>query len=518
MGALQRFAAILGADLRARTRTPRFWVVLVGMMVVAWYCVPGPDASITVLLLHGGERGFYSSAWVGMVLALAFNLLLNLGGFYMVRGTLVRDIETRVWQLLVATPMTRAGYLLAKWASHMLVFLVIVVACLGVGLVAQWVRAEDRTIDLVELVKPVVLLTLPGLAMTAAVAIWFDLLPPLRRTAGNVLFFLLWTTSLSVGVAGFEARSPVVREGWISDAGGMLVAGRDFHRVREAQTGAPQAYGFSLASPVPKKGVVKFDWLSWAVRPMDVVGRLLWLVLGVGTVLLAAPWLDRFAARTPASDGRARSPGLRLRWLDPLLRPFARGAFGTLAVAELTATLRERPRWWWLALLVLLALQAFGNAAVMRTGLLLAWLLPLDVLARGILRERDHRTGALVFASPGAVRRVLASRAFVAIALMLGVTAPTLVRLATSTPVGALAAAAVAVSIASCGIAFGAVFRNSRPFELALVALVYVALQGATLFDVGAVASTTIATHVAAIALAWIAIAGAWPRLARVTG
>ncbi|MFO1452780.1 MAG: hypothetical protein U1F19_00370 [Lysobacterales bacterium] len=64
--------------------------------------------------------------------------------------------------------------------------------------------------------------------MTAAAAIWFDLLPPLRRTAGNVLFFVPWTTALAVGVAGFEAKSPVVREGWISDAGGLPVAGRDF--------------------------------------------------------------------------------------------------------------------------------------------------------------------------------------------------------------------------------------------------------------------------------------------------
>lgn len=517
MVAMQRFAAILLADLRARTRTPRFWVVLVGMMVAAWYCVPGPDAPLTVLMLWGGARGYYSSAWVGMVLAMAFNLLLNLGGFYLVRGTLVRDIETRVWQLLVATPMTRAGYLLAKWASHMLVFLVIIIACLGVGAVAQWLRAEDRTFDLIELAKPAILLTLPGLAMTAAAAIWFDLLPPLRRTAGNVLFFVLWTTALVIGVAGFEAKSPVVREGWVSDAGGMLVAGRDFHRVREAQTGKPQQYGFSLMSPTPDSGIVRFDWRAWTVRPMDMLGRLFWLVLGMGGVLLAAPWLDRVAARTSAAEGRARAPGLRLRWLDLALRPFARTAFGVLVVAELTACLRERRRWWWLALAAAMVLQAFGNASLMRTGLLLAWLLPLDVLAGGILRERDHRTGALVFASEGAVSRLLGSRFAVAVLLLVAATSPALARLLASSPGGALMTVVVALSIASCGIAFGTVFRSARPFELALVALVYIALQGATVFDVSEVATGRLAAHLAAIVLAWIAIAVAWPRIARAT-
>ncbi len=515
MGALQRFSAILIADLRARTRTTRFCMVLAAMMIAAWWCVPGPDSPLAVLMLSGGARGFYSSAWVGMVLAMAFNLLLNLGGFYLVRGTVVRDIETRVWQLLVATPMTRAGYLLAKWASHMLVFTVIIVACLGVGLLAQWVRAEDRSIDVVELVKPVILLTLPGLAMTAAAAIWFDLLPPLRRTAGNVLFFVLWTTALALGVAGFEAKSPIAREGWISDTGGLLVAGRDFHRVRVEQTGVPQQFGFTLISPKPKAGAPRFVWRSWTVRPMDMLGRALWLVVGLGSVLLAAPFLDRAAASTSAKDGRPGAADLRLRWLSSVLRPFAGTAFGALAVAELTACLRERRRWWWIALAVALGLQSFGNAEVMRTGLLLAWLLPLDVLARGILRERDHRTGALVFASEGAVPRVLAARFTVATTFLLGASLPAVVRLLMTSPTGALTACVVALSIASCGIAFGTVFRSARPFELALVALAYVALQGATIFDVGAAVLTTLAWHLVAIVVAWIGIACAWPRLAR---
>ena len=513
MPALQRFLAMLLADLRVRTRTARFWCVLAVMMVAAWWCLPGADAPYAAVMLWGGARGSFSSAWVGMVLAMAFTLLLNLGGFYLARGTLVRDIETRVWELLVATPMTRRAYLLAKWASHMLVFAVIIVACLGVGLVAQWVRAEDRGIDLMELVKPVLLLTLPGLAMTAAAAIWFDLLPPLRRTAGNVLFFVLWTTALAVGVAGFEAKSPVVREGWISDAGGLLVAGRDFHRVREAQTGKPQGYGFSLFSPAPKAGIVRFEWRHWTVRPMDLLGRVLWLLAGMGMVLLAVPLLDRFAARTPGSEAQVRAPGLALRWLGTVLQPLARMAFGALVATELTACLRERPRWWWLAWVVVLGLQLFGQPEGMRMGLLLGWLLPLDVLARGALRERDQRTGMIVFSSAGAVWRVLASRWLVAVSLLLVCTFAGLTRLALQAPLQALAALAVTAALASAGLAFAAVCRNARPFELVLVAAIYAATQGATLFNVQSAPLPTLLLHLMVAAISWVAIAVAWPRL-----
>ena len=116
-----------------------------------------------------------------------------------------------------ATPMTRAGFLLAKWCSHMLVFAVLAGVGLAVGLVAQWIRAEDRGFDLIEAAKPILVLSLPGLAVTAAVAIWFDLIPWLRRTAGNVLFFILWLTALSGSMSRMEGDGAAARTTWLSD-------------------------------------------------------------------------------------------------------------------------------------------------------------------------------------------------------------------------------------------------------------------------------------------------------------
>ena len=516
MAALQRFLAILVADLRERTRNPRFWVLLGLMVVATWKCFPPLEAHYLVVSLGGGERGAYSSAWVGMVLAMAFSPLLSLFGFYLVRGTLVRDFETRVWQLLVATPMTRGGYLLAKWASHMAIFAVIVGAGLGVALTAQWVRGEDRAVDLLELVKPVLLLNLPGLAMTSMFAIWFDLLPWLRKTAGNVLFFILWIVLLSVPLAGLDTPNNNVRNGWRSDPNGLVMVARDFHRVREQQTGKPQGFGFTIGNAGVKKTPVLFPWKSWSVRAVDVLGRALWLFAAMAGVLLAAPLLDWAAARG-AATGKSRSQaGSRLRWLDRLLDPFARGPLGVLAVAELKLSLRQRRYWWWLAALVAFGLQLFGGKEAFQFGMLLAWILPLDILARGILRENDHGTGGLVFASPYILRRLLSARFAVGLGLLLALTLPGLLRLLATSPIAALAVLSICASIVSWGLCLGAVCRNARPFELALVLAVYCGLQGVALFDLSASPQVTALWHAASLLPAWLALSWAWPRLARV--
>ncbi|MDQ2702811.1 MAG: hypothetical protein M3Y70_08390, partial [Pseudomonadota bacterium] len=518
MQALQRFAAILLADLRERTRTPRFWVMLGLVVAATWWCFPPAEAGYRVLSVRGGDRGYYSSAWIGMTLAMVYGSLLTLGGFYAVRGNLARDIDTRVWQLLVATPMTRGTYLLAKWASHMVVLGAILVAGLSVALVAQWVRAEDRHVDLFELAKPVLVLGVPGLAMMAMLAIWFDLVPWLRRTAGNVVFFIAWVAASSIGMAQFEAAdTTAARTGWRSDPVGMVVVARDFQRVRTAQTGQTQEFGYNIGVQVQREPGGLFEWKRWSPRPMDLLGRALWLLAALAGVLAAAPFLDRAAARTSTSTRKRSGAGSRLRWLDRLLDPFARGPRSTLVVAELKVALRQRPAWWWFAAVALAVVQAFAPIKGAAIAIVLAWVLPLDILARAILREHSHGTGGLVLVSPGAIPRLLGARFMVAVVLLAALSWPGILRLSLAAPAAALAAFAVIVSIASWGLCLGALARSPRPFELVLVAAVYAGVQGAGLFDLVHAPLATAAWHAAMLLPAWALLAWSWPRLARST-
>jgi len=480
MNALRRFSAILVADLRERSRATRFWVVLALVCIVTWWCFPPSDAGYITVGLGENARGRYSSAWVGMVLGLMYSTMLSLLGFYLVRGTLVRDFDTRVWQLLVATPMTRSGYLLAKWASHLAVFTLIMLLGLLVGLSAQWFRAEDRSLDLVELVKPVLIIGLPSLALTAFFAVLFDLLPWLRRTGGNVLFFFVWIFLFAATSSLIDPeKTSWARSTWLSDPNGIALAIRDLQAQLAVTAPGADVHGMNIGMSILGSKTTVFEWAQWSPRPMDIVGRGLWLLLSMLLVALLAPAVDWAAARTrTAGAGTHAHPGRRLRWLDPPLRWLESSSTGVVFVAELKLVLRERRHWWWLALVVLGLIQAFGVHQAVGVTILLAWLISADVFARAILRERDTGTGALLFVAQGAASRLLMARIGVALALAWISVAPALVRMAISEPLVALALAATAACVAFAGLALGVLFRNPRPFELLLVMLAYVAVQG----------------------------------------
>ncbi|QNN46558.1 hypothetical protein H9L17_15585 [Thermomonas brevis] len=508
MSAPRAVAAVLAADLRQRLRTPRFWLVVAGLAALMWWCFPAASEAYLTVSVGDGMRGRYSSAWIGMVAALMYSVTLSLAGFYLVRGTLVRDFETRTWQLLVATTMSRGAYLWAKWLSHLVVLLLVMAGGLIVGLAAQWLRAEDLRIDLLELVKPVLVLTVPSLALTSALAVWFDMVPWLRRSAGNVLFFVLYVALVAMGTSQADQR-PGAAVPFPGDPHGLLLAEHDLSRDWPA-IDAGKELGLSIGTQsLEGKRPVLLEWPRWTPDAGGLRARGFWFGLALVLLAMAVPLLDRCAAHV-GSPGKARGDGARLRWLEALLTPLQRGPFGVLVAAELRLVLRPRRAWWWLLLLVALGVQAFAPAKAMAVAMIGAWVLALDVFARLILRERETRTAALVFTAPGMRLRLLAVRAAVGIGLAWALVLPALLRLALSQPSAALATLVAGLSIALWGLATGALFRNGRLFELLLLAAAYVGAQGALVLNVVVDPMATLRWHLFALPVAAVMLALGW--------
>jgi len=502
-------AALLVADLRQRTRSTRFRVVALAVALSAWWCLPPVDAGYMMLAIGDHHRGFYSSAWIGMVLAM-LSMMWALVGFYLVRGTVQRDFDTRVWQLLGTTAMRRGAYLAAKWASHVVVMGGLVAATLLVGLAAQWARAEDRHVDVWELVKPSLFIALPTLSVSAALAIWFDVVPALRRTAGSVLFFFVWTGLLTAGGLGVHhdvqqrnAGHAPVAQPWASDLGAMNVLQWSVdHQVARVAPDALSREGFCLGCGGVDAPPRRFTWTTWEVAPGVLWGRMLWLAGALAGVLLAVPLLDWAASRTSASTARGARPPRELRWLRALLAPLQRTPRGALAAAEALVVLRLRPLWWWAAWLPLWGLQAFGAPHASALAMLGGWTLLLDVFARTGLRDVECRTLAFVASAPGALPRLFAARAAMLVGLACIAVAPGLLHALAAHPATAATAAAMGASLALWGLAGAALCRSSRPFELVYLVVAYATTQGLPWLDASARGAGAGLAHLAAAGVA----------------
>ena len=517
MEALRRVFAIMLADLRERTRTQRFWVVLGLVGVATWFCFPGIDSGQLAISVDGA-RGRYSSAWTGLTLALFYSTMLAWLGFYLVRGTVLRDFDTRVWQLLVATPMTRAGYLIAKWASHMAVFCCVIAVGLVVGVIAQVVRGEDRAFDFIELVKPVLVITVPSLSITAFFAIVFDMVPMLRRTGGNVLYFFVWLLVFAGLSESFSQGVHAATVQTMSDPAGFTLASHSFAQQLAHEVPKLDFTNVSVTIGAGELGGIKgqprlFEWTAWHVEPAVLVGRVFWLALGVFLSAALAPFLDRAAAHTATAPTADRA-GRKLRWLDLALRPLERGAMGTLVAAELRLALRRRSLLWWGVLLVACIVQCVAPMSNAVIAAVVAWMLSIDVHARALLREAETRTAGLVFTAPDAARRLSIARLVSAVLLSLFAVAPLLLRsMLTSTGiVGPILL--VAAAIAALGLGCGAVFRSPRPYELAMAVLAYAGVQGKGPLAVGEMTHAMTAGVAIALVAGLALVVASTPRMA----
>ena len=477
---------------------------------LTWLCFPPFGASYIVLGFNVHYRGFYSSAWIGMVLAMV-SIWLSLIGFYLVRGTLRNDIESNLWQLLVATPLSRSSYLLAKWCGHMAVLLLIMGAGLLAGLLAQCVRAEVGRIDLVELIKPSLVIGLPSLALSATLAIWFDMVPWLRRSAGNVLYFVVWLLILIGSGQALGGKEP---PGLLSDPRGMKIFDYTAHQVLLVQTGKDAKPGFCMGCGLVSEPAVRLDWDTWQVPSQVLLGRLGWLALSVLGVAVCAPWLDRAAAsRAGAGVRDADDSGRQLRWLNRILSPLQRSRFGALLAAELLLTLRPRRLWWWCAVVASAVAQLLAPAPSAAIAVICAWLLSIDIYARVGLREQESRSAPVVLSSVHGGSGIVLAR-WLSLLLIGGVTTlPALLRFALEAPLSAVAIAVVGMSLASWGLASAVVTRTGRVFEGGLCLLGYLGLQDAPVLHVLIAPAWTISVHLALLPLAALSLLIAWPRL-----
>jgi len=490
------FAAIpalaLG-DLRDRVRRRSFLAVLAAAAYLGLETIRG-----NVIVAFGDFTGGATSAWAGTLMAIVANSFLSLAGFWVVKGSIARDRATGVGQILAATPLTRVAYTLSKAVSHFLV-LAAMVGVLWVAAVAfQWRAPGAAELDLGAIALPMLLFTLPALAVVAALAVLFETIPLLARGFGNFAWLFVWSALLVLPIT-----TPFFD----------LLGLRHFQQgvgavVRELEPAWNGDFRITLAagSPPPTR---TFVWRGFEVGGGLLGERALALAVALALALAAAIPFDRF---DPARR-RLRAPGPRRSARDrenresaasgpirpPSLAPLAPAARDfsllTLALHELRVALCGMPRWWRLGAAVLLVGGALAPDTARPLWLAAGFLWPALLWSGLGVREREAGVDAILAAAPLARRRQLPALLVAGLLAGLATTGGAIVRALGS---GQLAAAAATLAglaaMPLLALAFGLLARGSRLFEGLFIAAWYVGpLQQTPGFDFAAASTAAVA-------------------------
>jgi hypothetical protein len=470
--------AVACADFLERIRRYSFFLTLLFAVLLG---IGAATGKISIRL--GDYRGIYTSAWIGTMVAMVTTCFVSLVGFYIVKNSIDRDRQTRVGQILAATPLSKPSYTLGKFLSNFGVLSSMVFVLAIAALIMQFFFAEDSHRDFAALLLPFFLLALPTMAMTAALAVLFETLPILRGGVGNIVWFFVFTFGISLPA--------LTHKRWLDPTGLITVGNSMMATARAVIPGYKDSFSLSInTETVQVFSALRWQGISWTAA--DVLQRVACLTLAVLIALLAALFFDRFDAAVPltirrkkskpspagetANDFATSSTRAHAIHLTPLPPNAHANAFARLFVAELRLALQGF-RWWWYAVPAgLLIAQIFSPLDVARGPLLgTAWIWPVLVWSAMGARESRFGTQELLFSSPRILLHHLPAcfLAGFAVAALTGLPAGVRLLLAGQT-LGFIAWLAGALFLPSLALASGVVSGSGKVFEALLTIVWYI--------------------------------------------
>lgn len=474
MSATIRIAATVRADFLIRFRRLSTAVIFLLLSAVAYAWVPDP-ATGRALLVIDGQRALLNSAAIGMASASLAAIFIGLCGFYVISNALRTDIETRCGFVIAATPVRRFEYIVGKFLGNLTFLFTFTIGFMLVSMVMVWVRGE-ATLEPLVFAGQYLLLVPPSLAFVSALAILFEAVPMLSGRFGDVLYFFVWTASLSV--------VPILLQKGGSNLSLMALfdfSGLGYLIALTQQALHTDAISIGASDFVAAKGTFLFEGLPVSFGAVAL--RLLAMLVPAILILPAAALFHRFDPSRVKVRGPKGSTGLLAR-LNTLTKPLARLVHAlptpfpnTLAGAvgeEVRLTLAAFP------LLVLAALVVAGAGLVMPLPTFLGGVLPAAfvVTAIGIAeigcREGLNGTTALLYATPHLRERYVFWKFGAALGVALTVFALPLLRVALSQPGTVPALLVGIVFVAALATLLAVVSGTPKTFLIVFLLLWYI--------------------------------------------
>ncbi len=462
------------ADFLERVRRYSFLIML-GLVVFLGYQIG--IGNMTLQLGH--YRGEFNSAWVGALMSLNATFMLGWFGFYLVKGAVARDRETGVGQIMATTPLTRPLYMLGKWLSNFTLLMSMVAVLALAGLVIQFWMGESTRVDLGQFLAPFVYIVLPLMALVAALAVLFEVIPFLKGGFGNVAYFFLFILSLPLIMETVNTMY------LIYEPLGLGILQQEMGTTLRAEHPDYDG-GFSLGS-TDEEITNTFTWKGIDWTPGLVLARFSYVGLAVLLTALGALFFDRFdpsrsKPKRTKTNAAESAPGpesvskpLPALHLTPLSAAAKRFSFLNVLIAELKLLLKGQRWWWYVVAGGLIVAGVVNTPQIVRTYILpLAWVWPILIWSGLGNREIRQNAHQMVFSSAAPLWRQLPATwlAGFLVTLLAGSGVALKLFLVGDTT-GLLAWLSGALFIPSLALAFGVWSNSSKVFEIVYLCIWY---------------------------------------------
>jgi len=468
------------ADFLERVRRYSFLVML-GMVV--WLGYASATGSL-VMSIEPDYVGAINSSWVGALMTVTVTLFLGWFGFYLVKGSVSRDYETGVGQIIATTPLPRPLYTLGKWLSNFAVLSVMILILMAAGIVMN-LAVGSAPLEFGALLMPLVVIALPCMAIVAALAVLFETIGWLRGGFGNLVYFFLFMILLTLTIA---VETPLF------DFTGLRLIGDSISAA--AKMAYPESGGgfsFQIMNTITAPRIFHYGGIAWTIPVL--LPRVFFVLVAFGLAMLASAFFDRFNSSRVARGRRVRNQAVSSNAavltsaaslpaeLTPL--PTARHfRFLALYRAEIKMLIKGHRWWWYLGALGLMIAQFAVPGGTTPFLLAIAWLWPVLLFSGLGNREALHNTREIVFSAPRPTLYQLPASWLAAITITAILGSGALLRyLLAGDSSHLLAWLGGVLFVPALASALGTLTLSRKPFEVIYITWMYLVLNEAPPLD-----------------------------------
>ena len=308
---------------------------------------------------------------------------------------------------MATTTMSRTVYMLGKWLSNFVLLSVMILILMGAGIVM--ILLVGTPLEIWSLIAPLLIIGLPAMAFTAAMAVLFESIRWLRGGLGNLIYFMLFLVLLIV-VMEASVYNP-----FLDISGFSLIAN---YVAQSALAVYPESTGeftFTIAEFVQPK-FFPFTGIPWTTGV--VLPRVAILLAGLGLAAISAVFFDRFNPSRLVKTKKRERTVKRIQEILPRTNEIStmdtttevkltalgshqfRFRFGSLYGAELRLLIKGQSWWWYLIAGGLVIAQLTSELPVTRILLVVSWIWPVLILSGIGNREKRFNTQQMVFSAP----------------------------------------------------------------------------------------------------------------------